>query len=200
MNVQKSSITGIILVGGKSRRMGNDKAFLEIEGIPLFERVLQAMMENFTSILLIGDCRERYAHYDLPVVADLYPGSALGGLYSGLVSASTEFVFVAPCDMPFPSAALIRLIYSKADHFDAVVPRTSAGLEPLFALYRKSCLEPIRRLLETGNYRVFDFFPEVKVRYLDAEEMNRVADGERTLLNINTPQEFAMLKEKLKCP
>ncbi len=196
MNRQTSTITGIILVGGKSRRMGTDKAFLRIGGVPLFERVLAAMAENFSSILLIGDCKERYQGYGLPVVADRYQGSALGGLYSGLLAAATDLVFVAPCDMPFPSASLIRHICAMAGDFDVVVPRTAYGFEPLFALYRKSCLEAMQRLLEAGNYRVYDFYPEVAVRYVEAEELWRVADEERALLNLNTPEEFAMIKEE----
>ena len=83
-----------------------------------------------------------------------------------------------------------------ADGFDIVVPRTRHGLEPLFALYRKSCLNPMQRLLEAGRYRVYDFYPEVAVRYVEAEELGRVIDGERALLNLNTPDEFAMIEEE----
>jgi len=171
------TITGIILVGGKSRRMGTDKAFLEIAGVPLFERVLRAMSVNFASIMLIGDRQERFSGYGLPVIPDRYPGSALGGLYTGLLSADTNLIFVSSCDMPFPSVPLIRHICSLADGFDAVVPRTENGFEPLFALYRKSCLEPMRRLLEQGNYRVYDFYPEVNVRLVGAEELSLVMEG-----------------------
>ncbi|HEX9022722.1 MAG TPA: molybdenum cofactor guanylyltransferase [Geobacteraceae bacterium] len=196
MSGQTSTITGIILVGGKSRRMGTDKAFLRIGGVPLFERVLRAMAENFSSILLIGDRQELYQGYGLPVIADRYPGSALGGLYTGLHAAATDLVFAAPCDMPFPSRSLIRHICSMADDFDVVVPRTRQGFEPLFALYRKSCLGPMLRLLEAGKYRVFDFYPEVVVRDLKAEELDPFADEGRAFLNLNTPEEFALLKEE----
>ncbi|APG26391.1 molybdenum cofactor guanylyltransferase [Syntrophotalea acetylenivorans] len=199
MKGNSSLITGIILVGGKSRRMGTDKAFLKIEGISLFERVLQVMEENFTSVLLIGNCRERYFRYNLPVIPDQYSGSALGGLYTGLKSSSTELVFVAPCDMPFPSSQLIRLICSMSDGFDVVVPRTRNGLEPLFAVYRKTCLEPMRRFLEKGHYRIYDFYSEVAVRYLEEEEMAWAVDEGRSLINLNTPRELITLKEKELC-
>ncbi len=195
MNSQISSITGIILVGGKSRRMGTDKAFLEIDGVPIFERVLRVMTDCFTSVHLIGDQKERYAGYGLPVIADLYPGSALGGLYTGLLSAPTDLIFVAPCDMPFPSPSLIAYLCSLADNFDAVVPRTADGFEPLFALYRKSCLEAMRRLLEAGNFCVYDFYPDIMARYVDEEEVARATDDGRSLINVNTPEEFASVKE-----
>lgn len=199
MKGSSSLITGIILVGGKSRRMGTDKAFLKIEGICLFERVLQVMKENFTSVLLIGNCKERYLGYHLPVIPDQYSGSSLGGLYTGLKFSSTDLVFVAPCDMPFPSSQLIRLICSVSDGFDIVVPRTRNGLEPLFAVYRKTCLGPMRQFLEKGNYRIYDFYSEVAVRYLEEEEMSWIMDERRSFINLNTPQEVNTLKEKEQC-
>jgi molybdopterin-guanine dinucleotide biosynthesis protein A len=200
MNGQIPSITGVILVGGKSRSMGTDKAFLEIEGEPIFERVLRAMSANFASVLLIGDKQERFSGYGLPVIADRYPGSALGGLYTGLLSADTDLIYVSPCDLPFPSASLIRHLCSLANGFDTVVPKTEKGFEPLFALYRKSCLEPMRHLLEQGNYRVYDIYPEVTVRFVSAEELNLVTDLEHSLLNINTPAEYAKMKRELTFP
>jgi molybdopterin-guanine dinucleotide biosynthesis protein A len=146
--------------------------------------------------VLIGDKQERFSNYGLPIIADRYPGSALGGLYTGLLSADTDLIFVSPCDLPFPSAALIRHLCSLANGFDAVVPKTENGFEPLFALYRKSCLEPMRRLLEQGNYRVYDFYPEIDVRIVGALELNLVTDIEYSLLNINTPDEYAKVKKE----
>jgi molybdenum cofactor guanylyltransferase len=195
-----SSITGVILVGGKSRRMGRDKAFLEIDGVPMFERVLSAMGENFATILLIGSGPERFAGYALAPHPDIYPGSALGGLYTGLFLAETDLVFVASCDIPFPSAPLIRHLSSLADGFDAVVPRTGDLYEPLFAIYRKSCLEPMKRLLEQGNFRIYDFYPEISIRYVTAGEVARFPGGTRSLVNINTPEEFASCIKQWEIP
>jgi molybdenum cofactor guanylyltransferase len=195
-----SSITGVILVGGKSRRMGRDKAFLEIEGVPIFERVLSAMGENFASILLVGNGPERFTGYPLAPQPDIYPGSALGGLYTGLFLAETDLIFVASCDIPFPSAHLIRHLSSLADGFDAVVPRTGDLYEPLFAVYRKTCLEPMRRLLEQGNFRIYDFYPEISIRYVDDGEIERLPGGSRSLVNINTPEEFARCIEQTETP
>lgn len=174
--------------------MGTDKALLQVDGIPMLERVLRVMAENFASLLLIGDRKDLFSRYALPVIADLYPGSALGGLYTGLLSADTDMVFVSPCDIPFPSSTLIRHLCSFARGFDAVVPLTENGFEPLFALYRKSCLEPMKRLLEQGNYRVYDFYPEVNVRLVNVGELSGAVDGKRSLLNVNTPDEYAAVK------
>jgi len=195
-----SSITGVILVGGKSRRMGRDKAFLEIQGVPMFERLLSAMEENFASILLIGSGPERFSGYALAPHPDIYPGSALGGLYTGLFLAETDLIFVASCDIPFPSASLIHHLSSLADGFDAVVPRNGDLYEPLFAIYRKSCLEPMKRLLELGNFRIYDFYPELKVRYVYEEEIALIPGAARSLVNINTPEEFASCIKQSEIP
>ncbi|HEX8960881.1 MAG TPA: molybdenum cofactor guanylyltransferase [Geobacteraceae bacterium] len=189
-------MTAVILVGGKSRRMGVDKAFLEIDGVPLFERVLEVCREVFNRTILIGDRSTRFARYGLPVHPDIYPGSALGGLYTGLVQAGTPFAFAAACDLPFPSSAVARHLASLRYGFDAVVPRSADGFEPLFAVYSRTCLEPMRRLLERGNFRIYDLYDELNVRYVPMEALSRLAGDERALINVNTPEEFARVSGK----
>lgn len=184
-------ITGVILVGGKSRRMGQDKAFLDLGGVPLFERVLRVFREIFATVILVGDRAERFSGYGLPMYSDIYPGSALGGLYTGLHHAATSHIFVSPCDMPFPDYQVIRHLCSLASGHDAVVPLASHGFEPLFAAYGKQCLGPMRDMLERGEFRVFDFYPRVTVRYVDEAELAGHGGSDRSLMNINTPQEYA---------
>ncbi len=197
METVSSDITGVILVGGKSRRMGQDKAFLEVDGRPIFERLLEVFRTCFSRLLLIGDREERFAGYGLPVLPDLYPGSALGGLYTGLFHAQTDYVFVTSCDLPFPNGELIRHLSSLREGYDAVVPVTAGGYEPLFALYAKSCLGPIRELLESGDFCAYGYYPQVRVRYVASEELARFDRDGRAFLNINTPEEFARIGGKL---
>jgi len=184
------NITGLLLVGGKSRRMGRDKAFLEIAGKPLFERVLEAFRECFSETILVGDRQERFERYHLPIYHDIYQGNALGGLYTGLFHASTDYVFVAPCDLPFPNAWLMRYLCSLAQGYDVVVPTLAQGYEPLFALYSKSCLQPIQEQLERGDFCVFGFYPQVRVRSVTASELAVFDPAGSTFLNLNTPEEF----------
>ena len=190
-------ITGVILVGGKSRRMGRDKAFLEVAGKPLIERVLQVFTENFTQVILVGDREERFADYGLQVLPDIYPGSPLGGLYTGLSHAVTDYIFVSSCDLPFPSGELLRYICSLRNGYDAVVPTTANGYEPLFALYSKSCLGPIKALLDSGDYCAYAYLPQVRVSYVAYEELAQFDKDRRAFLNINTPAEFAKIGEEL---
>lgn len=193
---KETEVTGVILVGGKSRRMGVDKAFLEIEGTPMFERVLRVFTDIFTRTILIGNQCERFARYGLPCYPDIYPGSALGGLYTGLVHAGTPYIFVSACDVPFPSSAVARHLASLRDGFDAVVAKGADGFEPLFSVYSSSCREPMRELLKKDNFCIFDLYPDLNVRYVATEELAPLDGGERTFLNLNTPEEFARITRK----
>ena len=186
-----SDTTGIILVGGKSRRMGVDKAFLEIDGQPLFERVLEVFRATFRRIILVGGRHDRYSRYGLPVHPDIYPGSSLGGLHTGLVHAETPHVFVASCDLPYPSGAVARHLHALRDGWDGVVPAGPDGCEPLFAVYSARCREPMLRFLERGNYCILDLYPGLNIRYVPVEELSHLEGAERTFINVNTPEEFA---------
>lgn len=189
-------ITGVILIGGKSRRMGRDKAFLQIAGKPLFERVLEVFRESFDRVVLVGDRAERFAGYGLPVLPDIYPGSALGGLYTGLYHAATEHVFVGSCDQPFPNPTIVRYLCSLKSGFDAVVPALTHGFEPLFALYTKSCLGPMKELLESGNFCAYGYYPKIQVRYVQGEELARLDRNERSFVNVNTPEELEKIRKE----
>lgn len=194
---QENDITGIILVGGKSRRMGKDKAFLELSGLSLFERLLDVFRENFESVALVGDRAERFAAYDLPIIPDIYPGSALGGLYTGLYHATTDYVFVSSCDIPFPNGDVLRYLCAVREGYDAVVPTTANGCEPLFALYSKNCLGPIKALMESGDFCAYAYFPQVRVRYVPHEEIVHLDKDGTAFLNINTPEDFKKIGGEL---
>jgi len=196
MSALEQDITGVILVGGQSRRMGVDKAFLEVEGVPLFERVLEVFRKVFACTILVGGNSDRFAGYGHPCYPDIFPGSALGGLYTALMRAETPFIFAAPCDLPFPSRAVIHHLVSLRNGFDAVVPVGAAGHEPLFAVYARSCREPMQRLLEQGNCRIYDIYDGLNVNYVKMEMLARIEGGDRTFVNLNTPEEYKHFCQK----
>ncbi|NJD39529.1 MAG: molybdenum cofactor guanylyltransferase [Geobacter sp.] len=188
-------ITGVILVGGKSRRMGQDKAFLEIDGQPLAERIIQTLQTCFDRLLLVGDQPERFAATGVPIIPDIYPGSSLGGLYTGLKSAGTEQIFVTSCDIPFPNPALIRLLCSRIGPYDAVIPASCSGLEPLFACYGTTCLPVMQQALEAGNYRITSVLEQLQILRIASDLLRTVDPDGRSLLNINTPCDYAACRE-----
>jgi len=191
------NITGVILIGGKSRRMGRDKAFLEVAGKPLFERVLEVFRKSFAKVVLVGGGEERFSGYDLPVMTDIYPGSSLGGLYTGLYRAKTDYVFASSCDLPFPNVEVLNYLCSLKDGFDAVVARTAYGYEPFFALYAKSCLGPIKTQLNSGDCCAYTYYPQVRVRFVADDELAQFNRDGRAFLNVNTPEEFAKIGGEL---
>lgn len=188
-------ITGAILVGGKSRRMGSDKALLQMQGRPLFAEVLELFTARFGQVVLAGDRAERFSAYRISVMADRYPGSSLGGIHGALSAATTGQVFIAPCDLPFPSPQLLDRICSLAGRYDAIVPVSNQGIEPLYALYARSCLQPAQQLLEQGCFRIIDLLDRVQTHYIQIAEQTDLTDPDRSFLNINTPLDFERLSK-----
>jgi molybdopterin-guanine dinucleotide biosynthesis protein A len=188
-----TGVTGVLLAGGKSRRMGVDKTLLRIDGQPLFERSLELLQRFFPHVLIAGD-RPDLARSDIPAIADLYPGSALGGLYTGLQAAATDWIFVAPCDMPYPDSRVIHCLLHHRQQVDAVVPRTPEGYEPVFALYHKNCLSPMETMLKQQQYRIYDFYQRIAIRYIDPAQLP--TGWERALINVNTPEQFSRIMEE----
>lgn len=186
-------ITGIILVGGKSRRMGQDKALLAVQGKTLFERALEPFQQSFAQVLLIGDRPERFAAYRLPVIPDLYPGSSLGGLYTGLFHAGTEHIFVTSCDLPFPNLAILQYLCSLRGDWDAIIPESPQGAEPLFACYRKSCLEAMRDRLEQQRFSISAACSGLHVRQVPYEDIAALDPAGTAFLNLNTPEDITLL-------
>ncbi|MCM0082151.1 molybdenum cofactor guanylyltransferase [Geomonas sp. Red32] len=187
---RSNDITGIILVGGKSRRMGRDKAFLRVGGRTLIDRTIELFQRCFTRVLLVGDRAERFDEHGLPVVPDIYPGSSLGGLYSGLYHAETEYIFLASCDLPFPNEAIVRHLCAAREGYDAVVPCREHGYEPLFALYSKRCLDPIKEQIATGDYCAYNYFPKIRLRSVPYLELASLDPEQNAFVNVNTPEEL----------
>lgn len=185
-----ADVTGVLLAGGQSRRMGRDKARIEINGEMLFTRSLALMQRYFSKVLIAGD-RPDLAQPGIPTVADIFPGSALGGLYTGLNAAQTEWIFVVPCDMPYPDGRLVEMLLSQRAGVDAVVPRTPKGYEPVFAAYHRNCLPHMEEMLRNGQHRIYDFYQRIGIRYLDWQQMP--PGWERALLNLNSPEQLALI-------
>jgi molybdenum cofactor guanylyltransferase len=193
----KSPITGMILAGGKSIRMGQDKAFIEVNGVPIILRVLAVLNRLFHETIIVANQKEPYAGLNTPVYRDLAPGQgALGGLYTGLVHSTFQYSFCVACDMPFLNRALIEYLLTRIEQYDAVVPRTSDGLQPLHAIYSKKCLEPIRHLLDLEKTKIMDFYPLIKVGILDEKEFLPLDPEKRSFTNVNTPEELQMLQKE----
>ncbi len=195
------AVTCAVLAGGQSRRMGVDKAFLELGGRPLIQWTLEALAGIGQEIIIIANDRQRYAGLGVRVEPDILPGyGALGGIYTALARASCARVLVVACDMPFLSRPLLRYLVGLSSQFDAVVPRLPDGVEPLHAVYTKACLDPIRRALARGEKRIISFFADICLRYVEPAEI-AVFDPEfRSFMNLNTPADLEAIRKLLEPP
>lgn len=186
-----TDVSGVVLAGGKSSRYGKNKSFVEVAGIPLIERTLRVMRSIFERVVLITNTPEEYAYLGLPMYTDLIRDlGPLGGIYTALKIMPTETGFVVASDMPSLNPALIRHMVALKEDVDVVVPRIDWKLEALHALYRKKCIPEIEKLIHEGTYQVFRFFTNVRVRYVDKDEILKFDPLLMSFYNINRPEEL----------
>ncbi len=185
------TVTGVILAGGKSQRMGRDKLFLKTGGVSLFERVYRVLNPIFDDLIVIANTANQLPSYDVRVYPDLIPNrGALGGLYTGLKYASKESVFCFAADMPFLNSRLIRYMMEKDTEAQVIIPETPDGLQPLHAIYAKTCLKPIEHLISKSNLKIVDFLMEVNVIYVSEGEILKYDPTLKSFLNINTEEDL----------
>jgi len=192
-------IAGVILTGGSSKRYGKNKAFLEIGGIRLIDRITEDMKNIFKRVILVTNDKKGYEYLGIPVVEDLITGlGPIGGIYTGLMSIPSQAGFFVACDMPCINRQLVRYMVDIQDNHAAVVPSVANEIEPLHAIYAQSCLGPIRDLIDSKRYQVRLVYDQIPVRYVKEGEIRRFGSPTRAFLNINTPDEFAMIQSLLK--
>jgi len=184
-------VTGLILAGGASRRMGRNKAFLELGGRPLIEIVLERLAQVCAEVLIVAGDTAPYSGLGVPTVRDRFTGAGvLGGLHAGLEAASCELAIAVGCDMPFLNPDLLRAFVEWSVGFDVVLLRREEEVEPLHATYRRTCLLPIEEAIRAGRQRIISFFDRVRVRYLMPEEVIPLDPELRSFFNVNTPEEW----------
>jgi FdhD protein len=188
-----SRVSGVILAGGKSRRMGGSpKALLPFGDRPLIEHVAETLRSVLPDCLVVTNTPDLYAWLRLPMVADAFPdGGSLGGIYSGLRAARGEAALCVACDMPFVSAALVRHLAGLADGADVVIPDAAGELQTLHAVYGKACLPAMERRLRAGQLRIVGFFDDVRVLRVPADTVAGLADPAVAFMNLNTPEDLA---------
>ncbi len=185
------SISAAIMAGGKSKRMGQDKAWIELDGEPLIARVAAVLGEVADEVIVVAN-DPRYESLGLRVVRDRYPsGGALGGIATGVGAAAHDTVLVAACDMPFLSAGVWRVLLGHAAEADVVIPRVGGEYETMHAIYTKACVPHMVRSLAENQLRVISFFDKVRLLGIEEAEL-RAADATlRAFTNVNTPEELA---------
>ena len=190
-----------IIAGGKSARMGRDKAFVKLAGKPLIRHVIERSRNlGQTETILIANQPERYRHLGLLVFSDVCPNKgSLGGIYTALTYAQSPHTLVIACDMPFIKTELLRFMIAQiSDAIDIVAPRVGGYPQGLHAIYSQSCRQPIQKQLAANRLKVIRFYDRMRVRYLDEADYEPYdADG-RSFVNLNTPAELQQARKLIE--
>ena len=188
---RSADITGVVLAGGESLRYGRNKALVKIDGITLIERVIRVMQSVFHDVILITNTPDEYVYLKLPMYQDLITGlGPLGGILTGLTAISSDAAFFVACDMPLLNRELICYMVENREDFDVIVPRVSKKMEALHAIYSRACLPAIRSLIDSHEYQIFRFFPQVSVRYIEESELRSFDPELKCFFNINRPEDI----------
>jgi len=191
--------TAIVLAGGRSSRMGREKATISLEGELLIERIVRLLRPLFRDILVVlgqeHEERVKGVRYARDRIAHHGP---LVGLEAGLSATRTDLNYVQACDMPFVNPHIVRRLAELAEGYDAVVPETENGLEPLHAFYRRSCLPAVEEALERGERRLSSFYPNIRVRTVSLSELRDLPGVDHAFLDLNTEGELEEIRALLE--
>ena len=184
-------ISCIVLAGGKGLRLGRDKTAETIGNISLLQWVINSLSSFNCDIVIVTNIERSFPQFGsyprLRIVTDTYPDKGpLGGIYTGLVASDSLCNLIVACDMPLLNQELLRYMMQFSPDFDLVVPRLGNMVEPLHAIYSRNCLTHIEYLLKQGSLEVRRLFDLVRVRYVDADEINRFDPRRLSFFNINT--------------
>lgn len=196
------NIVGVILAGGKSRRMGVDKTFLEIGGVPLIERAVQTLLPLFPTVAIVSKEVEKFHLVKgVSLVRDLFPEQhALGGIYTALSYFQGKGCFIFACDLPFLNPSLISFMIQKMNGYDILVPKSHHGLEPLHAIYSKRCLGAMEELIRQKEWGLKSFIRGAHYGLVNSTTLHTFDPEEISFLNVNTPEEFQKAKASALSP
>ena len=202
--------SAIVLAGGLSRRLGQDKRMLRLWGATgptLLEYVLGKIVQLCADVVVVLNDPAAWEHLPARLVPDVYAdGGSLGGIYAGLLAAEHEYALAVACDMPFLNTDLLGAMLAKVRDYDVLVPRSpqpgaarnALDVEPLHAIYAKACLAPMQATLESGRRQIAAFFPSVRVAFVEPIETRRYDPAGRSFLNVNTPEQMAEAERELQ--
>ncbi len=212
MPAELKEVSCVILVGGESRRMGSDKSKIRLNGRSLLAHVLDAVKDIFRDIMVSAHTPD-YSHDDIKglcgirLVTDRVRGRGPSlGVCAALESAENPWIFVLPCDLPMVNVSLIRYLAQLRNGYDCVVPVVGGRIQPLFALYRKTCLEPLVARIgrgggskrERGLAGFIEETEQIKVRYVDESELKEADPELRSFMDVDTVEELKKVESILK--
>jgi molybdopterin-guanine dinucleotide biosynthesis protein A len=192
-------VAGIILAGGKSRRMGREKPLLELGGQPIISRVVGALKEAFAEVVVVTNKPAAYDWLGLPMIRDVVPDMGpLGGIHAGLLAITRPRAVVVAADMPFLQTCALHRLASLGDHHQMVIPYWRGYPEHLHALYPRTCLPQIEACLEAGERRIAVLTEQVPHLTIPAEKLTPFPH--EVFFNMNTLEDYYRAKARLEAP
>lgn len=189
-------MNAIILAGGKSSRTSEYKAFLEVGGEKIINRIIVKLQEVFKETIIIADEESKYRGYGLKIFRDKVPHKGpLMGLYTGLLHAQSDYNFVVGCDQPFLDPDLIKYMVKKALNVDILMPKIKGQLQPLHAIYNKNCLPLIEKNMMEDKYSFYGLCQWARVDYINEEEINSICNIDKAFFNVNTDVDLLKAEE-----
>jgi len=198
INYYRMEVTGIILAGGKSSRMGTDKGLQKLCGKPLIQYALEAL-SGLCSTIIISSSSEAYKSLGYKVIADVFPGiGPMGGIYSALKQSDTEANLVLSCDLPFVSTKLMSYILDHSKGYKVAVPWLGdQHYEPLCGFYHLSIVAQISAYIQGNNFKLPDLFDEIKINRLVINEELEFYNNS-LFLNINSKLDLAIAENLMR--
>jgi len=181
------SCSAIILAGGKSTRIGTDKACLRLSGLtPLINRVAERL-RGLSNDVIVVTSGQKYPGLDVSWTSDVYADSGpLGGIHAGLLAARNQYALVVACDMPFLEPRLLEYMAGIPRTYDILVPRLKTGVEPLHAIYSKHCLPAIEKRLQRKCLPTLELLEDVDTWYLTEKTIRAIDPLLRSFYNVNS--------------
>ncbi len=206
-----SNVEAFLLVGGKSSRMGRDKAFLELNGASLIQRTADLLAPLTAKTTLVISATQPanatntnpYSTFQLPTLADRWPNAGpLGGIATALSTAQTSWSLILACDMPFLTKEWLTFLLSQisgvSDQIDAIVPETNRGLEPLCAIYGSTCAPTFAAALDRGERKVTDVVSTLNLKRVNENEWRQFSPAGNLFGNLNSWQDYLNAQQRLK--
>lgn len=188
----------IILAGGKSSRMGTNKALLKFNEKTNIERIVDTLKGIFDDIIIVTNDSEQYEFLGVKMVADQYPGMGpLAGVHAGLQATKFDVNLFVACDMPFISGELAEALVTQTNHYDAVIPVINGKQQPLFSVFHKRVTDTVAESIEAGQLRMKHLLDRLQVLYVTETELqtNHTTEIDRIFFNMNHPKEYEDAKK-----
>lgn len=184
----KIDITGFIFAGGKSNRMGTDKALLLIHDQPLLKRMIR-LISPFCKTVKISGNRPEYAVFNIEMVPDLYTGCGpISGIISSLKHTSTEWNLLVSVDVPYIKEELILYLISKIGQYDCIIPFHDGGVEPLIGLYNRQISPFLEEVISQGDYKLMRLLTKLNILYVDCNSL--IQKYPQLFFNVNSQDDY----------